>query len=207
MALDTFDNLKAAIINMSGRDDLSASIDDFITLAEDLLYNNDVQPLRLLSMVSAPNISSLSGRFLDLPLDFIEVKQFRIEVGGESIELKSAIDGTLIIRSGTGRPNFYVVGDKIQFDIEPDQDYTVELIYMAKPTPLSSDNETNDVLTNHPSLYLYGALTSLNDFAAEEDKAEYYKSKMLSGIRGANKVTTKARLGSSPAIRQRVGTP
>jgi len=161
MALDTFDNLKAAIINMSGRDDLSASIDDFITLAEDLLYNNDVQPLRLLSMVSAPNISSLSGRFLDLPLDFIEVKQFRIEVGGESLELKSAIDGTLIVRSGTGRPNFYVVGEKIQFDIEPDQDYTVELIYMAKPTPLSSDNETNDVLTNHPSLYLYGGVNNI----------------------------------------------
>lgn len=207
MALDTFSNLKASITAISGRDDLSNSMDDFITIAEDTLYNNEVEPLRLRSMVSAPTEYTLSGQFLALPANFLAEKKLTIQTGGEPLELKSATDGNLVLRSGTGLPRFYVIGDQFQFDVVPDSGYTVELTYYIKPTPLSSGNPTNDVLTNHPSLYLYGALTALNDFAAEEEKATYYRNKLISAIRGANKAAKKQMLGSSPAIRQRTGQP
>ena len=42
MALDTYDNLKTAIINWSGRDDLSQVLDDFIDIAEGL-YKGTMQ--------------------------------------------------------------------------------------------------------------------------------------------------------------------
>jgi len=50
MALDTYSNLKASVIAFSGRDDLSSQMDDFISLAEEAIYFNDVFPLRLQSM-------------------------------------------------------------------------------------------------------------------------------------------------------------
>ena len=46
MALDTYANLKATIINFSGRDDLSSVIDDFIDMAEAEMYGNKTQTLQ-----------------------------------------------------------------------------------------------------------------------------------------------------------------
>jgi hypothetical protein len=79
--------------------------------------------------------------------------------------------------------------------------------YWAKPTPLSDANTTNTVLTNFPTIYLYGALWSLWQYYSEEEKAEYYYNKMINAVRGANKQDKGGRYGPAPFIRMEGFTP
>jgi len=68
----------------------------------------------------------------------------------------------------TGRPNFFtIVGNEIQLDRVPDSEYTLEIQYYRKATPLSDSNQTNDILTNHPSIYLFGALVALFSYSLD----------------------------------------
>jgi len=50
MALDTYANLKASVIDFSHRNDVSNKIDDFILLAEEAMYANPDFPLQLRQM-------------------------------------------------------------------------------------------------------------------------------------------------------------
>ena len=47
MALDTYDNLITQVIDWSHREDLGPKMPDFIQLAENTMYSNDVEVLTL----------------------------------------------------------------------------------------------------------------------------------------------------------------
>jgi len=201
MDLDTYANLKASIINFSGRDDLSSVIDDFIDMAEAEMYGNKTQTLRTRDMESRNEYTLVTtDRYTALPDDFIAMRQIRIQIGDYEKPLNSATPGSLVIYPGQGVPNSFAVSGNIEFDITPDQAYTIEIQYYQKPTPLSSSNTTNSVLTNYPTVYLFGALWALYIFASEEEKAEYQYGKFMDAIYGANAEADAGRYGPAPAL-------
>ena len=61
MALDTFDNLVKEIIDWSHRADLNAKIPDFILLAENAMYSNDVAVLNVRSMETISTTTTAGG--------------------------------------------------------------------------------------------------------------------------------------------------
>lgn len=202
MALANFADLKATVIAFSGKDNLTANMNDFVLLAEEAMYFNDRNPLRLRSMETTSTLSTVAGtKTLALPAGFLESRSLSIEAGGGEHTLHYVAPSALPTPNASGRPRAYTVTDKIEFDYTPDAAYTINISYFAKPTALSTGNQTNTVLTNHPSIYLNACLSSVNEFGGEPEMAQYFHDKMLRSIRGAMKGDGKGSVPSNAQMR------
>lgn len=209
MSLDTYQNLKAEIISWSHRDDLALKIDTFIDMAESKMLANEDEPLQLRSEETLVAFStSITDRFAALPTGYQSARKLRIQiVDGESHELRFRTPGQLNIKSSTGLPHFFTITDQIEFDRVSDQVYAGEIQYYQDFTPLSTAAPTNDVLTNHPNIYLFGALWALKSFTNEPQSAADNYNKFIQAIRGANNKDRLGRYGPAPVMRVEGSTP
>jgi hypothetical protein len=195
MALNNYGNLKSSIIAHSGRDDLSAVIDDFIALAEVLMFANDA-PLRLRTFEVSTTLATIAGtNSVALPAGFLEARSVQLTSGGDTRALVYNSPSSLLSVTGQGVPSNYSITSSFIFDQVPDAVYDMPVTYYAKPTPLSSANQVNVILTEHPNIYLYGALAALYDFTDDLQNSEAFVGKMARGIRGANNSDQRGRTG------------
>ena len=208
MALDTFANLKATIVRYSGRDDLSDVIDDFITITESKMFNNEVATLLVDDLETTITLQTVAGtNSVALPSGYIESRSLTITAGGSETELYYNTPAAIRKRSVSGIPVYFTVeGSDITFDTTPDGVYDLEFTYRAKPTALSSSNQTNAILTNYPEIYLYGALSELYKYTSEPDDSAVYFNDFISAIKGANKGSRKRQHPQAQA-RVRGSTP
>ena len=204
MALNNYANLKQAIERFSHRTDISDVIDDFIDLTETRI-DHDLQ-LRT-NELRATNTLSTSSRFLALPSSFLEMRRFTLVNGSLNFELSYQAPEQMAVKNQSGRPNYYTVTSQLEFDKTPDSEYTVEMSYFARLTPLDDTNTTNDVLTNHPNLYLYGAMSELFKWAQDEETAMMYDAYFAREIEKANKQEKRGRYGPAPAMKYEGPTP
>ena len=200
MALGTFDDLVKEIIDYSHRNDMGNRTDTFIQLAENAMYSNGVQPLKVRSM-EIVSTAATAGQYVELPPDFESARSVRLVTGDSSGELRFQAPEQLQKQPATGKPLFYtIVGNEIQFGRVPDSDYTLEIQYFRKAQPLTVDNQTNEILTNHPQIYLFGALAMLFAFAQDTEQEASYTLKFIGAIQGANQADKKGRYGPAPAL-------
>lgn len=198
--LDTYDNLVKEIIDWSARDDLGLKILSFIQLAENAMYSNEISPLMVRSM-EIVSTALADGQYIALPDGFESARSVRLITGDNGGELTYQAPEQLFKSASTGRPRFFtIVGNEIQFDRTPDSDYTVEIQYYRKAPALSTAVQTNDVLTNHPSIYLYGALAQVFFYSQNPEEANKYTQLFISAIKGANKADKKGRYGPAPSM-------
>jgi hypothetical protein len=216
MAIDTYTNLKDAIRRQSKRLDAGdAFIDDFIDLAEEEFYSNELTQLRIKEMDTRSTATvSTSSRFLALPDRFLDMRRLKINAQTESVpglssdlDVKYRAPDQLLLNPNTDIPRFFTVTSQLGFERIPDQLYEIEMQYFAKEVALSDSNTTNAILTNYPSIYLYGSLWALWLYYSEEEKANFYHGLMLGAIRGANKSERKARYGNAPQIKRERNGP
>lgn len=207
MSLDTFANLKTQIIDFSHRNDISNRVEDFIVLAEEAMYANPNFPLQLRQMETRSEATMGASRFLALPDGFITMRRLKLNISGESCDVQYMAPDQMFIQGASGRPKFFTVTSQLEFDREPDSTYTVDMQYSAIPTPLSAANPTNIVLTNHPSAYLYGALTAAFGWANDTENEANYQRKFFGIIDGINKRYKLGRYGPAPKMRVEGSTP
>lgn len=154
MALSNYNELKTSIASWLQRDDLTALIPDFINIAES--YMND--DLRLRSMITEATITpSQVNAYVDLPDGFVEAISFNDENGEplQQVHHEQLLDNDNN-NSYLGSPVFYSVTSRINFESAASSALNYTMIYY-KGLDLMT-NSTNDVLTNHPNLYLFGSL-------------------------------------------------
>lgn len=200
MALDNFDNLVKEVIDWSHRGDLGTKITDFIQLAENAMYSNEIQPLKVRSMETV-STAATAGQYVELPPNFESARSIRLVTGDNGGELKFQAPEQMHKQVATGRPNFFtIVGNEVQLDRVPDSEYTLEIQYFRKATPLSIANQTNEILTSHPSIYLFGALTALFSYSQDVEQQLKYNQMFMSAIKGANKADKKGRYGPAPSM-------
>ena len=198
--LDNYDNLVKEVIDWSHRGDLGIKIPDFIQLAENAMYSNEVEVLTVRSMETITT-DLTTGQLLTLPADFESARSIRLVTGDNGGELKYQAPEQMFKQVATGRPSFFtIVGDQIQFNRVPDSQYTIEFQYYKKATALSDANQTNDILTSHPSIYLFGALTALFGYSQDTEQQIKYNQMFISAIKGANKADKKGRYGPAPSM-------
>ncbi len=209
MSLDTYENLKAEIIEWSGRDDMDEAIDTFIDMAETEMYANDFDVLQIRDgEVRAAFSTSITDRFAALPTGYQSQRKMRIQIeNGESIELKFRTPAQLNILSAEGLPAFFTITDQIEFNRISDQVYTGEIQYFQDFTPLSDSNATNAVLTRFPNIYLFGALWALKLKAEQPISAAEYYQRFIGAIKGANNKDKLGRYGVAPVMRVEGPTP
>tara|TARA_R110000772_G_scaffold264034_1_gene384199 strand:+ start:294 stop:920 length:627 start_codon:yes stop_codon:yes gene_type:complete len=200
MALTNFDELYKSIVDWSHRGDLGVKIPDFISLTENAMYSNDAEVLTVRSMETI-STALTAGQYLSLPDNFESARSVRLVTDGGGGELRFQAPEQMRKRVAGGRPSFFsVVGNEIQFDRVPDSEYTIEIQYYRKATPLTEANQTNDILTNHPNIYLYGALAQAFSYSQDDQQAGKYVQLFIGAIKGANKADKKGRYGPAPAM-------
>ena len=174
MALGTFTELKDAVADWLDRSDLTARIPDFITLAEARL-NRD---LRIRPMEVRSSMETTSGqRYFNLPGGYLQMRNMQMNTN--PITPLEYITPEMLDRlygsDTTGKPRAYtLIGDEIQLAPIPDSDYTVEMAFYEKFTPLGDGTSgtvtTNWLTTNAPDVLLYGALLEAEPFIKNDER-------------------------------------
>jgi hypothetical protein len=197
MALDSYANLKTAIIDFLDRGDLSGHVDDFIDLAE-ARHKREILIREMLARSQAP----LGGRFLSLPSRFLKMVTLRLLT--TPITVLEEINLHEMNRerdTGTGKPMFYAIHEEIEFDITPDDAYTAEIIHYASFVPLDSTNTSNGLLVRAPDAYLYGALVASAPFLASDERIQTWETLYGMARDGLLIADRKARHGTPLASR------
>jgi hypothetical protein len=199
VSLDTFDNLKKEIIDWSHRSDIDLKVDTFIKMAEQDMFANPDEILRVRGQETR-STATVDGQFLALPDDFQSMRGLSIAAAGGDVNLVMKAPSQITTKPTTGLPNSFTVTSQIEFDRVPDSGYVATIQYYAIPTPLSSSNQTNDILTKFPNIYLFGALSAVFLWAGDQEQyATAYRS-YISAIKGANKKDKQGRYGPSPSM-------
>ncbi|HIO02147.1 MAG TPA: hypothetical protein EYN14_09355 [Alphaproteobacteria bacterium] len=208
MALDTYANLKQAIVNITGRNDINEVVDEAISVTDKEIYANAVEPLRIRNLETRATASaSTSSRFLALPDNFIHMRRLKLQLALGDQDIQYRAPEQLEVYGSSGKPRFFTVTSQLEFDRTPDSAYTVEMQYFQRLPIISVASPTNDILTNFPNIYLYGALSYVYKFSAEEEKSRFYYDEFINAISGANHQDRRGRYGSSPVMRIEGSTP
>lgn len=186
MALDTYANLQTAIATWLNRADLTASIPDFITLAEAQINRRLLRdgPVR---RMMARSDATITTEFAAVPTDFLGAKDIYLTETYVQ-QLKFLLpDALLAKKTGqmtlTGCPLWFsVVGGEFQFYPAPDttntppDSFPAELTYWQKIPSLSVTTTTNWLLANHPDCYLYGALLQSAPYLRDDNRVPVWES-------------------------------
>ena len=200
MAIDTFDKLKQQIIDYSHRGDLDLKIPTFIEMAEIAMYANPDEILKVRGTETTLETVT-SGSNLPLPADFQSMRSIRLlTASSDTQRLDFRAPSQIKYTSGTGLPASFTVSTDIEFNITPDTAYDVELKYFATAAPLTTSNQTNAVLTDFPTVYLFGGLWQAFEFAMDTENSAKYFTLFIGAIKGANKKDKQGRYGAAPAM-------
>lgn len=181
MALTTYTELKASVADWINRDDLTAVIVDFISLAEAQIERT----LRTTQMIVRAT-ASIDGEYSAVPADFLETRTVKLNtnpIQPLQFETVDSLDSLRIQYIAPGRPQYFgIVGTQIRVVPVPDTTYTAELIYYGKLTKLSSTNATNWLLTSSPDIYLYGALLQGAPYLQNDERIQTWATLYERGL-------------------------
>jgi hypothetical protein len=174
MAISTYTELKTAVANWLDRDDLTDRIPEFIALAEARM--NRVLRLR---MMEAKYTASTVGaqRNYALPTGYLQMRNFQLNTS--PITTLSYVSPEIFDRlwggSTGGTPQFYtILANEIQLGPIPASVQTMEMLFYKKITALSGTNLTEQMLTDNPDIYLYGALLEAEPFIMNDERVSLW---------------------------------
>jgi hypothetical protein len=189
MAYTNFTDLKASIANYLGRSDLTSVIPDFISFAE-LRMSRDLRTRQMLQSATALTVSGDAK--IALPTDFLEMRD--VNVQGSPRTPLSYLSPASFSRDAradeSGRPSQYtIIKSEFVLAPKPDTIYTLELLYYAKPTVLSTSNASNVFLANYPDALLYASLLEAEPYLINDARSQTWVSlydRAITNITNAN---------------------
>lgn len=156
MAINTYSELKTEIADFMDRTDLTdAKLETIISLAE-ATFNRELKMVE----TDVTLTGTISSRAIDISsYDIIEpVALFLAESGEDEYALVPRSDGYFPYLDSEGKPTIWAIdGDYINFDRPLDQAYPFRFRYRGK-FALSDVVTTNQLLTDHPDVYLAGCI-------------------------------------------------
>lgn len=191
MSISTYAELKTAVDAWLHRGDLASMIADFVTLGE--AYLNRVINTPEMEE-NATVTTSTSDRFASLPSGCKQVKSLA-DSDGEL--MRPALAGYVqadSVGATSGKPRFYAVTDRFEFDRVSDQVYSLSCIY-TKKLDIETDT-TNWLLTDHPDCYLYAALMQATPYIKNDSRVSLIKGLLDDAIHAVN-----SRPKTRPALR------
>ena len=176
MAIGNYGNLKTAVADWAHRD--VTQIVDFITLAEKRI--NALLNTRL-AEAEVQLVSVVSSRFIALPSGFIYQYGLWETTYGSRLEMQYVQSEILPVIDTVNRPRFYSIdGANIAFDCPSDQVYNYDFRYKKGYSIAST--LTNDVLTNYPGVYLFGALVEHSLFSRDINAGQIFEQRFQEAI-------------------------
>ena len=208
MAINTYATLVSAITEYLGRDQdstLTARIPDFITLFEAKANRTLNHPKMETRSTTSVDTSSTSPEFITLPSDFQTMRSVRLSsVTGKprlAFATKTQIDDyRYSIDNVSDQPVYFaIVGTEMELAPTPSENYTLEMVYRANISALTSGNTTNWLLTLAPDLYLYGALMEAAPYLKDDNRIAVWASGMQTALEQLNTHGARQSFDSGPS--------
>ena len=204
MALNNYSNLQTSIANFLARDDLTTEIVDFVALTE-ADFN---RRLRIRAMENSSSFT-IDSETETLPTGFLQARSFVIPTNPKTaLQFMTPFHQAETQGSSeTGKPRAYSIeGTNFRFSPTPDATYTATLVFYKAFDALSVSVATNHILTNHPDVYLYGALYFASTFIRGMDPQTVgqFKTQYESALQQVEMADEKDKYNATPLV-QRTG--
>ncbi len=182
-ATTNYTSLVANLIDVPNR----AGDDDYANQTGLFIANAEAEFGRQILSRRAEMTTTLStdaDGFVTLPSDFIALRNSNIANGTLRTSLGSIPSGAVaqVFPITAGGDPYYIIVRGTQLAVNPPAARDVTFDYYARFVALTASNQTNWIVTNHPDLYLYGALKhafiyldddrQIGKYAALADKAK-----------------------------------
>lgn len=201
----TYSGLLSDIADHLNREDLTLKIPGFIRRVEERLN----RILRVPEMEETTTLTTDAER-IDLPTDFRQARALYLDTDPRQ-ELEPVTLGTLRTKYAqqiTGKPECYAIsGSEIVFGPAPDDEYDAILSYYQEIPAISSESETNWLISAHYSIYLYGALVMAEAYIWDDERLPLWKSAWDEALdelmeQGKRKLFGAAPLRLRPSVRE-----
>jgi hypothetical protein len=199
MPFTDYGALQTSIASWLNRNDLTAQIPDFISLAE-------AEMARRLRRTSVRNTNfSIASDTTAPPADLVELRSIRLITGQPDLDKPLTLVSPEVLAemramqgAAIGRPRWVsIIAGQIVVTQPPDQTYTAEIIYFQSLTPLSNASPTNIVLTAAPDAYLFGSLLQAAPFLEHDERMPVWQSKFDNAINQLNDVRDREEYNAS----------
>lgn len=200
MAFTTYTELKSVVADYLARTDLTTQIPDFITLAETRL-KRDLRIRQMLKVATATMTAADSTT--GLPSDFLAIRDIHL-VTTPVAALEYLSPSAFFNNANTttsGKPTKYtVLAAEFQFAPIPDSAYTVQILYYATPTVLSSSVSSNVFLANCPDLLLYAALGEAEPYLINDARIQTWAALYDRGMNALSASDESSEYAGSPLV-------
>lgn len=198
MSITNYSDLKTQVANYLGRTDLTSQIPTFISFAEIRLSRE----LRIRQMLKTSTATMTGGdSTVGLPSDFLEMRDLFVD-GNPRIAV-SYVTPSNFTRdtraTESGKPVFYTMrGQEFEFAPVPDTNYTLQMLYYAKPTALSDSNTSNVFLANCPDALLYASLLEAEPYLMNDARTEVWTNLYRAATNNLNNSDEQAEYAGVP---------
>lgn len=174
MAIGTYSELQTAVADYLNRDDLTAVIPNFITLAE-AKFNRELRTRDMMVRAQATS----NNEYVPLPDDFLQHYSLELNsatpsfpfdyIGAQEAKALQAAKVT-----NTNPYRYTMIDGAFEIVPAPNADLDLRLVYFAKIPALSATNTTNWLLTKSPDLYLYSTLLEASPYLKDDDRVQIW---------------------------------
>lgn len=202
MAIDSYSNLKSTVSAYLARTDLDSIIPTLVNLAE-LRLQRDLR-IRQMLVVATATMTGGDAK-VGLPSDFLSMRSMHLQTN--PIQTLTYMSPQLFYRDSpamvSGRPKFYtVLADEFQFAPIPDSNYTVQMLYYAKPPMLSDTNASNVFLANCSDALLYASLGESEPYLMNDARLATWASLYERAIERITTTDDNSEFGGQPMTMQ-----
>ena len=193
----TWAELKTTLANWLNRDDLGAAeIPEAIALAERRFQRTIFSPERETETTLAASAETVA-----LPSDLWGIRALHLAADPKVVlepmtlaELRGRYAG-----AATGKPQNYAIrGESLVLGPAPDAAYSLKLTYIQTIPALGASQATNWLLTDHPDVYLFGALHALHLLLADEARAALCDAQFRQAAEEVNRSAVRRTSGGAP---------
>jgi hypothetical protein len=133
----------------------------------------DLRTRQMLQSATALTVSG-DGK-VALPTNFLEIRDLHIQ--GNPRYPITYMSPSLFTRDApadeSGKPIYYtILATEFELAPKPDTAYTLEILYYAKPTVLSTGNASNVFLANYPDALLYASLLEAEPYLINDARSQ-----------------------------------
>ena len=172
MAFTNYTSFVTVVENYLARTDLSAQIPDFINLAQQRMTRDlRTRPMLKVATTTANNQDGT----VELPTDFLEMRELHFQGNPEIVLEYQSPDLFFrnLLTDTCGTPRFYtLISNELQFAPMPDGDLTLQMLYYAQPTFISSTTASNLYLANYPDALLYATLAEAEPYLMNDSRIQ-----------------------------------
>ena len=174
MAFTNYNSFVTTVENYLARTDLTSVIPDFVQMAQ-LRMSRDLRTEAMLKVAT----TTPTDNKVAFPTDFLELREMHFQ-GNPPIILEFQ-SPDLFFRNGqtslSGRSHYFtMLGTEFQFAPSQDSSYTIQILYYAQPTFISTTTSSNLYLAYYPDALLYATLAEAEPYLMNDPRVQTWSA-------------------------------